>query len=323
MGGNFSYESKAMAWQDTAALQNPRQLAFSWANTLGPESFERAISQVLSIPGGGSVYLPITAPTGLIGSANSPTLTVSANAVKAGVYRFTPSVSALFVPVANLTGATSIAISTRPDGNYDFVLSGANITLPQGGRIFIPGTATGDTVGPFSEANVGNWRILSIASNNLSFVASPMDSQSPVAESVGGVVSPRLQAYDVTPDIGWQVYGNQGPWNGSFEITGLTSEWFEVSVSALPWQLPGSYPSKAGVTQLWYVAQAFPKFIRIEAGAPVEIIGMWGPPNMNIAPHSSSGMGWIEMSGAAICPVPLQAVNNGVAAVNVNVFVLY
>lgn len=325
MGGNFSYESKIIAWQDTAAQQNPQQRVLDWHKTQVGVPFTLASSRILTVDPGQTVSLPITAASAIAGTSS---FDVTQNTVKSNTYRFT-LVAGTLVVQNDLSGATNVEIAPRSDGYVAITLDLANLTVVAGGRIFIPGVATGDAAGPFNEANVGNWRIVSVSANGLTVIVSPLNGQAAVAETVVATGA-EVQSYPVGPDVGWFVYGKQGDWYGTFEVTGLTGTWMELkrpTTIPLPAALPTTLPQQIGGATVWYWASSWPKLVRVEADGVVEVIGL----TAQSVPYSiipfvvgdADQMGWIEMVGAAVAPTPASISNGGYRQVKVNVFVIY
>lgn len=325
MGGTFSYESKAMAWQDTAAQQNPQRRILDWHRYKTGVTFSLASSRILTVDPGQTVTLPITSASAIAGTSS---FTVTANSARSNVYRFTLGAGSLLTQ-NNLSVATQVEVTPRSDGYVAFVLDGANLSVVAGGRIFIPGTTTGDTAGPFSAANEGNWRVVSVSANGLSILASPLNGQAGAAESVASTGT-EVQAYGVGPDVGWWVYGKQGDWYGVYEVVGLTGGWVELSRPTsmpLPAALPSSLPQQLTGASVWYWAASWPKFVRIEADGAVEVAGLTSTTvPYSIIPFAvgdSEQTGWLEMAGGSVAPAPASVYNGGYRQVLVNVFVIY
>jgi hypothetical protein len=324
MAGNFSIESKALAWQDVAAQQNPRQLVFSWAKTQVALPFDTAASRSLLVSAGATSDLPVETPLAVVPVGPVTSFTVTAG-YKANIYRFTVNAGTL-IATNILSGATNVTFATRTDGKATITLSAANVTVTANGRIFIPGVATGDVAGPFS--NYGNWRVASVSSDGLTVIATPLDGQAIVTETVSATGS-QFQTYAPGgADLGWKVYSKVQDWFGVFEVTSLTSTWFEVSrptTFSLPLALPGSANTYNSTEPLWYWASAFPQFVRIEAFGTVQITGLTSTLTpYTIIPFNTAqdNSGWVEFAGGAVLS-PLQVKNIGAVPVAVNVFVVY
>jgi hypothetical protein len=186
----------------------------------------------------------------------------------------------------------------------------------------VPGAPTGDATSLFSDGNCGNWKVVSVSTDGLTAVVSPLDGQTGVAESVL-VTTTAVQSYPaVAADYGHYIYSNATDWAGVWLITGRTGQWFEVYRTTLPVVMPATVAADSGGNPTWYAAASWPKVVRVEADGVVEVAGL----TTTLLPYSiipfDGSVGWIEMAGSAVAPTPATVTNKGYATVNVNVFVI-
>jgi len=135
-----------------------------------------------------------------------------------------------------------------------------------GDIVFIPGTTTGDTAGPFSSDNEGYWNVLSIDGTNTTIQLSRSgDSFSGVSEVVILTDDSELQAFSSTGlQVGDKVNISSGfstTVQGTYEVDTVNPKWFEVlSTDTLPVS-ETAVPTASGM--IFYTSAK--RYIKLEA----------------------------------------------------------
>ncbi len=120
---------------------------------------------------------------------------------------------------------TTITVTSDTSGEFDDVVVGDTV--------FIPGTSTNDTAGPFNAINEGVWEVLATSTSSLVLARSYGSTFSAINEVVTLTDDSQFIAYSAS---GVQISdkvnisaGFSSVFNGTYEIVSVTPEWFEIS----------------------------------------------------------------------------------------------
>jgi len=124
-----------------------------------------------------------------------------------------------------------------------------------GDTVCIPGLLTGDSAGPFNEANVGFWQVLSKnnTSSQLQLARAPSTGFSGITETVTVTSASQFFVYSPGPvqigDYVNIVNGFSSPVCRTWKIQSVTSRWFEIMASD---PLPSLEVGTAGASMDFY-----------------------------------------------------------------------
>lgn len=316
--------SKTVAYKDQGGPSNqPLQKHFDWTRSMVLQ-VEAPKANAETIPSGGAyTFFSGTVGTSIDGTTG---LSVTRSPLDPTRFRFTWSggTAPVFRSTVGLTLSTrQVTVAVQSDATVTMTLdAGTWGSLAEGNEVFIPGTTTGDSVGPFSALNEGWWTVLA--------VLSPTAIQ--VARRTGAVFSGTSETVTVASDS--QVLGllTNGVAEGdgvdisagfsastrrTFVVEAVTNSWFEVvSTVALPLET-GKTPGATGM--VFFTAAK--RFLGVETDQEVSLrINGMTTDHLRIGPLDPADT---ESPGEARLTGPvwsLTVVNRSAQAANVTIF---
>ena len=257
--------SLTLASGDATANNNPALKFVEWKRQVLAIPVNNPKTEAVTIdPGAEKLIFDGTRATTLDGTT---AFSLSLSPLASDRYRFTfsagtdPSLRlARSVPIAGV--ALTLVVNTNGSLTVTAGSGTPFSAVMPGDHVFIPGASTGDLAGPFMLINQGLWQVLGTSSTVLTLVRPGQDF-----EALSEVVTPASNAE-------FLVYAAAGVQPGdkveissgfntlkTFEVSTVTSKWFEV-ISTNPMAAQaGVIPGAAGLQ--FYSSSK--RFVRIEA----------------------------------------------------------
>ena len=253
---------KALSYNDQPATANPMRRHFDWSHVLS--------GLVVSNPKGTPYTVLPNSSLAIFSGVRSTSLdgttqfTLSVSPLSTNRYRFTTSGGTLpvlrtdraltanghtFTWVANANATATLTSST----------GGEFAAVQVSDSLWIPGTTTGDTAGPFSPLNEGLWIVLSKdGTNTILQLARPTGVDfSGTSEAIVVTSNSQAQAFSATGvQINDTVDISAGfalPVQQSYVISAVTPTWFEVITSAT---LPVAQVAIPGISGIVFYSTA-------------------------------------------------------------------
>lgn len=253
---------KALAFNDQPATANPMRRHFDWGRSMQ--------ALVVTNPKGTPYTVLPNSSLAIFSGTRSTSIdlstqfTLAVSTLATNRYRFTN------------TGGTAPVLRTdrslTPNGHTFTWTANANATetlasstvgefaaVQVGDSIWVPGTSTGDTAGPFNVLNEGLWIVLSKDGTNtiLQLARSTGVDFSGTSEATAATANTQVQAFSSTGvQIGDTVDISAGfalPVQQSYVIVAVAPTWFEVITSAT---LPVSQVAVPGVSGIAFYSSA-------------------------------------------------------------------
>lgn len=278
---------KIQAYGDTSINSNPKLKYVDWQRDMMGVIVDDPGSKPYTVdPGASKVIFNGTRST-TIGSATAFDVTLSP--LDPSRYRFTwnggQNPGLRTDRGLQLNGeAVTIAVNANSTVNMSVpALSAHDFTTVVGGDIvFIPGTSTGDSAGPFSILNEGFWQVLAVVSSTNIVLSRPVGvSFGATSETKTLTSNAQLQAFSANGvQVGDVVDISAGfplALERAFELVTVTSTFFEVeSSSALP-VTPGNVPGVSGM--IFYSDPKNFIYIEVDQEAAIQVNGDTGQSN--------------------------------------------
>ncbi len=193
----------------------------------------------------------------VLGIDGTSVFSLALNAADSSRYRLarTSGTSPAF-RTSRVVNTSGIALTLAVKANLSVTVTAQSGTpfssVQVGDTVFVPGTATGDTAGPFNPLNVGYWNVLAASSAMLT-LARPSGA---IFEGVGQVVTP-------TANTQFQVFSAAGVQLGdvveisggfsiaaqkSFEVVGINPDWVEFLSTTPLASETGITPTASGIS---------------------------------------------------------------------------
>lgn len=263
------------------------------------------------------------------------TFSVTLNPLSTSRYRVTASAGtspAFRTPRALTLSGVAITITAVANGTLKLdlgagVVAGDFAAIQAGDHIWIPGTTTGDSAGPFNSANEGLWSCLGVAPSgavaNRAITLKRINTEDPsgASETVTPASNDQIIAFSATGvQVGDTAEFASPLWTTalrrSFAVDRVTPTWFEfLSTNPLPLDV-GVLPTSTG---LIFYSDA-KRYLRIEADqeAAVQLNGDTDQLNRisPISPADPQQVGWMEKFGPTW---KLDIVNRSDATMSINV----
>ena len=297
----FNVVTKWVAYDDTDITSNPAMSDFDWTETL---DFD-----VAAVGSGSQPYTVLAGQTLAIFSstvstsvANDTEFDWALSALGGNTYRLTFSgvgTTPAFRTNRNLTNnGDSIVIALNSNATITMTgPAGAFTGVVAGDTVFIPGTTTGDTAGPFSALNVGYWYVLTASTTVLQLRRPTGTAFQAYGETVPVTADSQLMAFSAA---GVQIGNTLSLSAGfsasllkSFTITAVNPNWIEVfDTSALPVE-ETAVPTTSGFA----IYGALRDFLKVRSDVQV-VVQINGDTSLinTIAPYQSQ-TAWFERSG--------------------------
>jgi hypothetical protein len=269
----LSIYTKALAFSDPNATNNPQLRSFDWSRQSTGIPVNNPASQNYSIPPLGTVQVFNGVTTTAIDNTTVFNLAVVATGSSRYRLTYASGTAPAFRTDRNI-GLASGVVTITPQVNQSIVLThstGAAFgSVLAGDVVFIPGVSTGD-IGPFDPLNEGEWSVLYATSTALTLVRFPGAVYEMRAETVTLTAASQLQVYSaagVQIDDVLQLRAN-------FPASILRSyEIARVTATALEFYSPQILPSIAaitpGTTSLVIYSDA-KQFLAIETNQEVDL----------------------------------------------------
>lgn len=342
--GNFDYQCSTAAWQDPTSLQNPLRRYYDWTRSICAP-INGGSAQTYQLQPGQSQAL--ASPQALTGPktfawAAPANFIISANPSILGQYRFTvPGTVSLTGTVAGgiATGFIGAAFTVvkNTNGTVTFTQqTAATVPVPVlatmvGWTLFVPGTATGDSAGPFNAFNAGFYEVVSVTTgNNGSFTCLPLGTQQMWTEGpIAITTATQIMVYDDTqsfspahlyPGDTFVVQGQTATyiptqWSGSWTIVNVTPTWFEVNVGSSQAYPVGTYGTLNGTANyvaffsgnlIKYLRAEFDQLCSIAPASGNSWLGQVFPTGY------PNAVGWVELGGSQLAGLTLTNLSNQV-----------
>jgi hypothetical protein len=225
-----------------AAASNPRKKYVDWNEDISV-SVKNPKSAPFTVDPGASLALFNGTRSN---SADGTTQwTLSLSPLSADRYRFTAtSGTAPALRTARSVSLNGVATTVAVNANQTATVSAPASTFSAaqvGDQVFVPGTSTGDTAGPFNALNEGLWTVLAVANDGSSMQLGrlPGAAFSAFGESVTPSSNAQFLVFSaagVQPGDGVDVNaGFASTVLNNYVVVAVTPSWFEViSTAALP-----------------------------------------------------------------------------------------
>lgn len=281
MKGTLTLINTTLAYGDTAASSNPTRRFVDWSY-----SRSYSVDNPKSIPYDLQAGESLTIFDGVQATsvANDTEFQLTLNPLDTDTYRFTHSAGT--APALRTNRALALS------GNSVTIVANANQTVTVtsglaagfasvvvGDTVFIPGTSTGDTAGPFSSSNEGYWVVLAKDSSTVIILGRPTgDSFLAAGEVVAVTANSQFQAFSAAGvQLGDAVdisLGFPSSVLKKYTITGINPSWFEVSsTSALPIGIE-AVPTTSGII-FYKAAKRYVKVV-VDQEAALTVNGVAG-----------------------------------------------
>lgn len=282
MDGTLRISSNTLAYGDLGATSNPLKKYFDWSvdrtySVRNPKSepFTVAPGETLSLFSG-------TRSTSI---NNSTEFDLTLSPLESDLYRFTWSGAganpALRTARVLTLGGSTVQMTANANATVSMAgLAGDFTNVVVGDVVFIPDTTTGDAASPFDVLNVGYWTVLAKNGD-----ASQIELGRPTGtsftgktEAVSVAVDAEVLAYSAAGvQVGDKVTlsaGFSSPVLGTYSITSVTPEWFEVTTTkALP-VAATAVPTTSGI-QFYSAAKRYVRF-EVDQATTVRLNGDTG-----------------------------------------------
>lgn len=253
MDGTLNLVTSIVAYTDSNTNSNPQERS--------PQHGKTFLGLPIENPGGDNYSVEAGATKSVFSGvrstsiANDTEFTLTLSSLASNRYRFTHSAGTApaFRTNRNLTANThTITIVVNANATITMTSSFADFgAVIVGDIIFIPGTTTGDTAGPFDALNEGYWQVLSTSTTILQLSRLSGTSFEAAAEVVTITANSQLQAFSAA---GVQVGDGLNISNGfatsvlqAYTVIAVNPSWFEVySTNTLPVSAIG-IPTTSGI----------------------------------------------------------------------------
>jgi hypothetical protein len=319
----LSITSKAVAFGDPTATNNPSRRNFDWSrqytvSVANPRSFHETIEA-----GTSKTIFSSTRSTSLDGTS---AFSSAASALGGGRYRFTwtggTNPGLRTDRALTLTGqAVTVTVNADQSANLSLGAGTFGATAVND-IVFIPDVTTGDSASVFNVANVGFWQVIAVlSSTNIQVQRLSGEAFVATGETVTLASNGQLQAFSASGvqagDKATISAGFAAVTQKTFTVAQVTSTWFEVvSTTAIPAEA-GKLPGSAGL--VFYPGAK--TFLRVEADQEcvVQLNGDSGT-SIRVSPVAAGDteqVGWFEKYG----PVwSLVVINKAAATLSIDVF---
>lgn len=187
---NINIHSNIMIFNDsTDVTNNPKRRYVDWTRHLMGISVNNPLTRSLSVPPGQtvSVFSGVRAITQNPGNSYA----ISLRSGSSTIYRlsWTGPADPEFVTSRTIVGVSARHATILINNNITLTLTLDGIGTPLSGisvgdKLFIPGTSTGDSAGPFDIANEGEWIVLGVSALSLTLQRSSAIAFQGVNETV-------------------------------------------------------------------------------------------------------------------------------------------
>lgn len=257
--GFMNLLSQTVAYGDSAQSNNPALKFVDWTRQLlnvpvkNPKCEAFSVDPLSTL----SVFSGVRSTT--IDGTAPFTLSLSSVPGSSNLYRMTWGGSgtnpSLRTKRTLVLGSTTVTVTVNGNSTVTFAdsVAGKFVNVVVGDVLFVPGTTTGDTAGPFNALNEGEWTVLSKdGANQILTLARPTGKS---FEGYGEVVAvasdPQVIAYTSTGvQVGDKVTISDGftaPVTSTFEVASVRPSYFEFyATQALPVDVTAS-PTVAGM----------------------------------------------------------------------------
>lgn len=243
MEGTLKLNYHTLAYSDKEGSSNPQQKTVDWKSARS-YSVKNAKADPRSLDPGESLQV-FSGSRGI--SVNVATeLSIDSISGQDDRYRFSwtgngPAPGFRTDRGIDLTGKT-VTVTTSANQTATFTSGAGDFTgVVVGDTIFIPGTSTGDSVGPFNGLNEGEWEVLYVSVGEDAIQVARPTGQSfvAIAEAVLVAAESDIQAYSAAgAQVGDKMAISSGYTSvirGTYEVVAVTAQRFDiVSTKAMP-----------------------------------------------------------------------------------------
>lgn len=325
MQGTLTIITQTLGYSDpdlTGANNDPKKKNVDWGNQITVTA-KNISNQPYSVDPGASLTLYNNARTITADATTQWTLALST--LSSNRYRFTVSggtAAGLRTDRSLAMSTKSVTVTVNANQTATFAATATTFSAVQvGDTLWIPGTTTGDTAGPFDPTNEGAWTVLSVAGDGSNFQASRgTNTFSGLSQTVTVTANAQFDVFSgAGVQIGDGVYVSAGfssVVQRGYTVVQVTPTWFEVTSTAT---LPVSAIATPGATGIQFY-QTAKRYIEIWADQEC-VVRLNGDTtdNNKVSPWQA---GDITQAGSfAKAGIAWQAVvvNKSTATLNINV----
>jgi hypothetical protein len=268
----FSLTSQALVFGDPIASSNPTQRYVDWTRKYSQIPVSNARSNSYSIEPLSSVA--VFDGTRSTSVSDTTQFSVALSPINSSTYRFSwtavGTAPAFRTDRALTLSGLDVTLVTQANNSVVVTVSVGSPfgAVTVGDVVFLPGTTTGDSAGPFSALNEGEWSVITASASSLTITRPVAINYSAIGEVVSITSNTQFQAYTAAGvqvgDVMDLSAGFATPMLKNFTITAVNPKWVEFS-STVAIGVATGVPQIAGIA--FYTSAK--KFVKIEADQEV------------------------------------------------------